>query len=130
MRCCISCGSNQYPEETSAMRLPNAYTLEATIEKLRDGLAATSNEDALTLQEEAVTKARDDRRYAKQLKETLLQGSTVEVRECLSCFGDYFERSRDVPPYYPYRDAVNGIDCAIYAILFALAPPDTEQAHE
>ena len=60
MSCCISCGTNQYPEETSTMRLPNPYTLEATIEKLRDGLAATSNEEALALLEKAVTKARDD----------------------------------------------------------------------
>ncbi|WP_447834469.1 hypothetical protein [Aeromonas veronii] len=107
------------------MRLPNPYTLEETLEKLRHRLAATCNENALTLLEKAVNEA-----YAKQFEETLLHGSTIEIRECLSCFGDYFERSRDVPPYYPHHDAVNGIDCALYAILFALAHPDTEQAHE
>lgn len=107
------------------MRLPNPYTLEETLEKLRHGLAVASNEEALTLLEKAVTNARDDKVYAKQFEETLLQGSTVEIRECLSCFGDYFERSRDVPPYYPHRDAVNGIDCALYAILF-----DAAQTHE
>ncbi|HHQ4520157.1 hypothetical protein ACK4A2_15890 [Aeromonas veronii] len=112
------------------MRLPNPYSLEETLEKLRYGLAAACNEDALALLEKAVTKARDDRRYAKKLEETLLQGSTIEIRECLSCFGDYFERSRDAPPYYPHHDAVNGIDCALYTILFALAHPDTELAHE
>ncbi|MEV3823624.1 hypothetical protein [Aeromonas dhakensis] len=80
--------------------------------------------------EQAVTKARDDRVYAKQFEETLLQGSTVGIRECLSCFGDYFERSRDTPPYYPHHDAVNCIDCAFYAILFDAAHPDAEQAHE
>ncbi|MGN4963184.1 hypothetical protein [Aeromonas veronii] len=105
------------------MRLPNPYSLEETLEKLRHGLAAACNEDAQALLEKAVTKARDDEGYAKQFEETLLQGSTVEIRECLSCFGDYFERSRDVPPYYPHRDAVNGIDCAIYAILFDAALP-------
>ncbi|WP_254924825.1 hypothetical protein [Aeromonas sp. A35_P] len=100
------------------MRLPNPYSLEETLEQLRHGLAVASNEDALTLLEKAVTKARDDEAYAKRLEETLLQGSTIEIRECLSCFGDYFERSRDAPPYYPHHDAVNGIDCALYAILF------------
>lgn len=84
MRCCISCGTNQYPEETSTMRLPNTYSLEATIEKLRDGLAATSSEEALALLEKAVTKARDDPIYSDWLESTLLHGSTVEIRECLS----------------------------------------------
>ncbi len=130
MRCCISCGTNQCPEETSTMRLPNPYTLEETLEKLRHGLAVASNEEALTLLEKAVAKARDDEVYAKRLEETLLQGSTIEIRECLSCFSDYFERSRDAPPYYPHHDAVNSIDCALYAILFDAAHPEVEQAHE
>lgn len=112
------------------MRLPNPYALEETLGKLRHSLTAVSNEDALTLLEKAVTKARDDEAYAKQFEETLLQGSTIEIRECLSCFGDYFERSRDTPPYYPHHDAVNGIDCALYAILFEAAHPDTRQDHQ
>ena len=129
MHCCISCGTNQCPEETSTMRLPNPYSLEETLEKLRHGLTAVSNEDALTLLEKAIAKASDDRSYAKQFEETL-QGSTIEIRDCLSCFGDYFERSRDAPPYYPHHDAVNGIDCALYAILFDAAHPDTLQDHQ
>ncbi|BEE14493.1 hypothetical protein VAWG004_29960 [Aeromonas veronii] len=112
------------------MRLPNPYSLEETLEKLRHGLAVASNEDALTLLEKAVTKARDDRCYAKQFEEALLRGSTIEIRECLSCFGDYFEHSRDAPPYYPHHDAVNSIDDVLYAILFALADPEAEQTHE
>ncbi|HHQ4500514.1 hypothetical protein ACEUDN_21970 [Aeromonas hydrophila] len=112
------------------MRLPNPYPLEETLEKLRYRLTAASNQGALALLEQAVTKARDDRVYAKQFEETLLQGSTVEIREGLSCFGDYFERSRDAPPYYPHHDAVNGIDSTLYAILFDAAHPDTEQAYE
>ncbi|WP_421226104.1 hypothetical protein [Aeromonas enteropelogenes] len=112
------------------MRLPNPYSLEETLEKLRHGLAVASNEDALTLLEKAVAKARDDEGYAKQLEETLLQGSTVEIRECLNCFCDYFERSRDEPPYYPYHDAVNGIDSILYAILFDVSHPGTlEEMH-
>ena len=109
------------------MRLLNPYSLEETLEKLRHGLTTASNENALTLLEKAVTKARDDPVYARQLEETLLRGSTIEIRECLSCFGDYFERSRDAPPYYPHHDAANGIDCAIFAILFDAAHPDTLQ---
>ncbi|WP_253865456.1 hypothetical protein [Aeromonas sobria] len=112
------------------MRLPNPYALEETLGKLRHGLAAVSNEEALTLLEKALTKARDDEAYAKQFEETLLHGSTVEIRECLGCFGDYFECSRDKPPYYPHHDAVNGIDCALYAILFDAALPDTLQDHQ
>ena len=112
------------------MRLPNPYSLKETLGKLRDGLAAASNEGALALLDKAVTKAGDDQIYAKQFEEALLLGSTIEIRECLSCFGDYFERSRDTPPYYPHHDAVNGIDCALYAILFDAALPRTEQAHE
>ena len=112
------------------MRLPNPYSLKETLEKLRHRLAAAYNEDALTLLEKAITKARDDRYYAKQFEETLLRGSTIEIRKCLSCFGDYFERSRDAPPYYPHHDAVNGIDSARYAILFYAALPDAEQAHQ
>ncbi|MFB2831126.1 hypothetical protein ACE1BS_16190 [Aeromonas jandaei] len=112
------------------MRLPNPYSLEETLGKLRHGLAAVSNEEALALLEKAVTKARDDEGYAKQLEEALLRGSTVKIRECLSRFGDYFERSRDAQPYYPHHDAINGIDCARYAILFDVAHPYAEQAHE
>ncbi|MCR3972995.1 hypothetical protein NUK55_18085 [Aeromonas veronii] len=112
------------------MRLPNPYSLEETLEKLRHGLAVASNEEALTLLEKAVTKARDDRRYATQFEETLQRGSTIEIRECLSCFGDYFKHSRDAPPYYPHHDTVNSIDDALYAILFDAAHPESEQAHE
>ena len=90
------------------MRLPNPYTLEETLGKLRHRLATACNEEALAL----------------------LRGSTIEIRECLSCFGDYFERSRDALPYYLHHDAVNGIDCALYAMLFAAAHPEAAQTHE
>ncbi|MGL6463404.1 hypothetical protein [Aeromonas hydrophila] len=112
------------------MRLPNPYSLEETLGKLRHSLTTASNEGAPVLLEKAVTKARADAVYAKQFEETLLQGSTIEIRESLSCFGDYVERSRDAPPYYPHHDAVNGIDCALYAIRFDVAHPDTRQDHQ
>jgi hypothetical protein len=82
-------------EGINTMRSPNPYSLEETLGKLRHGLITACNEDALTLLEKAVTKARDDEGYAKQFEETLLRGSTIEIRECLNCFGDYFGRSRD-----------------------------------
>lgn len=47
------------------MRLPNPYSLEETLGKLRHSLAAASNEGALALLEQAVTKAGDDQIYAK-----------------------------------------------------------------
>ena len=112
------------------MRLPNPYSLEETLSKLRHRLATACNEEALALLEKAVTKARDDEGYARQLEEALLRGSTIEIRECLSCFGDYFERSRDAPPYYPHHVAVPGPDSALYAILLAQPYPDADQAHE
>jgi len=111
------------------MRLPNPYSLVETLEKLRHGLAAASNQGAQELLEKAVAKAHDDEAYARQFEEALLRGSTIEIRECLSCFGDYFERSRDAPPYYPHHDAVNGIDCALYTILFD-APGSSNQDHQ
>ncbi|MGN5130962.1 hypothetical protein ACTG13_15250 [Aeromonas hydrophila] len=117
-------------EETNTMRLPNPYSLEEILGKLRHSLAAASNEEALTLLEKAVTKACDDEVYAKQFEETLPRGSTIEIRDCLSYFGDYFERSRDTPPYFPHHDAVNGIDCAFYAILFDVAHPSAVLVHE
>lgn len=112
------------------MRLPNPYSFEEILEKLRHCLTTASNKDALALLEKAVTKVRDDRSYAKLLEEALLLGSTAEISEFLSCFGDYFERTRDTPPYYPHHDAVNGIDCVLYAILFDVVRPDAAQAVE
>lgn len=47
------------------MRLPNPYSLEETLSKLRHRLATACNEEALALLEKAVTKARDDEGYAK-----------------------------------------------------------------
>ena len=106
------------------MRLPNPYTLKETLNKLHDSLAATFNEEALTLLEKAISKALDDRTYATLLEEALLRGSTIEIRECLSCFGDYFDRSRETEPYYPHHDAVNSIDSALYTILFGTTNSD------
>ncbi|MGN5107609.1 hypothetical protein ACTG18_04685 [Aeromonas hydrophila] len=135
LRCWLEDNVQMQAEPAIVAHLPNSYLLTQAdcieaIDALLHRLAAACNGDAQALLEKAVTKARDDEGYAKQFEETLLLGSTVEIREFLSSFGDYFERSRDVPPYYPHRDAVNGIDCALYAILFDAAHPDAEQSHE
>ena len=42
------------------MRLPNPYSLEETLEKLRHGLTTATYEGAQTLLEKAITKAGDD----------------------------------------------------------------------
>lgn len=115
------------PTRDEIMRLPNPYSREDTLDKLRDGLAATHKEDALALLEKAVTKAHDDQAYAHTLEEALLRGSTIELRECLGVFGDYFERSRDAFPYYPHHDAVNAIDSMLYTIKLDAITPGTLQ---
>lgn len=109
------------------MRLPNPYTLEETLDKLRDGLAAPHKEDALALLEKAVTQAHDDQAYAHTLEDALLRGATIEIRECLGVFGDYFERSRDSFPFYPHHDAVNAIDTMLYTIKLDAITPGTLQ---
>ncbi|MGL5565992.1 MAG: hypothetical protein ACRDC4_09720 [Plesiomonas sp.] len=119
-RCWLADNVQMQAAPAIVAHLPNGYQLTQA-----DCVEAI---DALALLEKAVAKARDDPVYAKLIEKTLLQGSTVEIRECLSCLGYYFERSRDAPPYYPHHDAVNGIDCALYAILFDAAHPDVEPA--
>ena len=57
-----------------------------------------------------------DEAYAKQLEEALLQGSTLELRELLSPFGDYFGPPRSEFPFYPHTDAVNGLDTGMHHV--------------
>jgi len=100
------------------MRLTNPYGLEETLEKLSFTLAVKGGHylDALELLEKAVAKAREDEAYAKQMEEALLRGSTIELRELLSPFGDYMEGRRSEFPFYPHRDAVNGLDTALHHV--------------
>ncbi|GKR41928.1 hypothetical protein KAM472_36240 [Aeromonas caviae] len=51
------------------------------------------------------------------------------MRCCIICAISQPKKGH-APPYYPHHDTVNGIDCALYAILFDAAYPDAEQAHE
>lgn len=98
------------------MRLKNPYTLEQTLEHLRFILSVRGGLylDSLELLEKAVAKAQEDEAYAKQMEETLLHGSTVELRELLSPFGDYLAPPRSEFPFYPHADAVNGLDTAMH----------------
>lgn len=98
------------------MKFRNPYTLQETIEKLRYQFIAKSHFDSLELLDKAIAKSREDADYLKQMEQTLTSGSTVELRELLSPFGDYFGAPRSEYPYYPHHDAVNGIDTAMYYI--------------
>lgn len=98
------------------IRLENPYTLEKTLAQLRFILSVKGGHylDSLELLEKAVAKSLEDEAYAKQLEATLLQGSTLELRELLSPFGDYFAPPRSEFPFYPHTDAVNGLDTAMH----------------
>ena len=60
MHCSTSYAISRAKKEQTPCDYPIPYSLEETLEKLRHRLAAAYNEDALTLLEKAVTKARDD----------------------------------------------------------------------
>jgi hypothetical protein len=100
------------------MKLTNPYSLEKTLQMLRHYLTVTNRLGALELLEKAVSKADKDEAYAQKLKETLLQGSTIQCRDLFSDFGDYFEKPRSEFPFYPHHDNVNAIDSAMHHIKF------------
>ncbi len=98
------------------VQLKNPYTLEKTLAQLRFILSVKGGNylDSLELLEKAVAKSTEDAAYAKQMEAVLLRGSTVELRELLSPFGDYLEPPRSEFPFYPHKDAVNGLDTAMH----------------
>lgn len=107
------------------MKLKNPYTLQETVEKLRYVLIATSRLDSLALLDKAIAKSKDDENYLSLMEQTLTRGSTVELRELLSPFGEYFSAPRSELPFYPHADAVNGIDTSMHYIkLDAIRPGD------
>jgi hypothetical protein len=116
------------------IRLNNPYSLDETLEKLRYVLSATSTEtnfrsDALALLEKAISRSCENQDYAIKMEQTLLHGSTLELRDLLSVFGEYMESARNTFPPYPYRDAVNGIDSAMHIIKFDAVNPGAMQEH-
>ncbi|MCS8129821.1 hypothetical protein N1E91_11400 [Pseudomonas aeruginosa] len=111
------------------VKLENHFTLAETLDKLRYVLSATRKVDALALLEKAVSKSRVDQSYTEMMEDALLRGSTVELRELLSAFGDYRAPPRSEFPFYPHSDAVNGIDSAMGAIKFDTLKPGALQEH-
>lgn len=100
------------------VELVNPYGLTETLVRLRKTLVETNRASALELLEKAISKSQVDDNYARLTEETLLNGSTVELREWLSAFGDYWAEPRAEFPRYPHTDAVNGIDSAMHEIKF------------
>ena len=101
------------------VELLNPYSLTETLVRLRQTLVETNRASALELLEKAISKSQVDDNYARLTEETLLNGSTVELRQWLSEFGDYWAGPRAEFPFYPHTDAVNGIDSAMHEIKFA-----------
>lgn len=109
------------------VKLENHLSLGETLNKLRYMLTETERMESLALLEKAVSKAQENPCYAREMAEAMLCGSTVELRELLSAFGDYFEPPRSEFPFYPHHDAVNGIDSAMGAIKFDQLRPGAMQ---
>ena len=113
-------------------------SLDAVLEKLRYVLGVKAEavkrtthpiHDAIKLLDKAVTKASHSESYAKKMEDALLRGSTVELRDLLSDFGEYLVPPNRDFPFYPHADAVNGIDSAMGAIKFEILKPGSLQEH-
>jgi hypothetical protein len=90
---------------------------DKTLANLEIILAAQSwdGEDYLGAREllsKAKALSESDPEYRSKMEKIFLTGSTVEIRELLSAFGDYFQPTQGEEPYYPHKDAVNAIDSA------------------
>lgn len=97
--------------------LTHPYSLDETLTKVRAVLIATGRSLAFELLNKAIEKARTDRAYAVEMEAVMTKGSTIELRELMSPFGQYAGAPpRDELPFYPHQDAVNGIDSALWAI--------------
>lgn len=110
------CQSSDEFTPAKARGATNPYTLEQTLSKLRHYLTATKRLGAVELLGKAINKAKLDKAYAGRMEDALLRGSTIECRELLSDFGEYFEAPRSTFPFYPHHDAVNAIDTALFHI--------------
>lgn len=105
--------------------LTNPFTLPETLIKLRSYLKATLNADSQALLEKAEAKSAESAQFAEEFEHAFLFGSTVQLRELFSHFGDYGEKSRGTFPFYPHVDAVNSIDTAVHHIKLGV---DTEES--
>lgn len=105
--------------QMSVSELRNArtpFTMEVTLEKLKNYLCATDRDGATELLNKAIEKARVDKHFAERFENALMHGSTVEYRELFADFGCYWSKMSEEIPYYPHHDAVNGIDTAMFHI--------------
>lgn len=100
------------------MRTQNPYGLEETLRRLRAYLSKKGGHyrDGLELLEKALCRSKENEVYAAEMEEALLRGSTIELRDLLSPFGDYFGPPRSQFPFYPHTDGVNAIDTAMHHI--------------
>lgn len=71
--------------------------------------------DASALLKKALSLAEQNDEFSNQLTNTFYAGSTSELRELFSKFGEYF-KFEDSYPWYPHADAVNVIDTALHHI--------------
>lgn len=95
------------------MSLSNPYSMWQTIQKLT--MLLRQDNEAFSLFKKALDKANNEPDYANKLEQALLKGSTIELREAFSPFGNYLEdERRDTKPFYPHRHAVNCIDTAMH----------------
>jgi hypothetical protein len=109
------------------IKLEDHYTLAEALEKLRYVLTSTRWVDSLVLLEQTLTKASEDESFAKEMEGALLRGSTLELRDLFSAFGDYWAGPRAEFPFYPHSDAVNAIDSALGKIKYDALNPGSLQ---
>ena len=121
------------------VKLENYYaSLNEILDKLRYVLTVKAEavscathpiHSSLELLDKAIAKSRGNETYAQKMADTLLRGSTVELRDLLSDFGEYFGPPKSDFPFYPHTDAVNGIDSAMGAIKYETIKPSSLQDH-
>lgn len=97
-------------------KLTNPYSLEETLDKLRHYLASINARTSLSLLDQAESAANLDEKYRQEMKKSLLEGSTVELRALLSPFGDYQACSHKEIPRYRHTHGVDHIDTAMLHI--------------
>tara|TARA_R110001583_G_scaffold161696_1_gene313867 strand:- start:73 stop:804 length:732 start_codon:yes stop_codon:yes gene_type:complete len=86
------------------------------VSQARGYLISTKQPFSLSLLDDAANKAASDTGYAKEFEEALCHGSTIELREVLSVFGDYLRSDYSLPPEQRHVNRVNGIDNAMHYV--------------
>lgn len=75
----------------------------------------SKHSEATVLLKKAISLAEQNDEFSNQLTQTFHAGSTSELRELFSKFGEYF-KTEESYPWYPHADAVNVIDTALHHI--------------